>query len=81
MSTLSLAIWIEPGAVEGSVLSEDFSRSRIEADAVLGESMITDDFKSAESRVAAIITQVDEAYTFSQGDKKRQEFRHEKGVG
>lgn len=71
MSTLSLAAWIEAAAVKDSVILEDFSKSRIEADTVLRESMTTEDFKSAESRVATIITQVEVAYTLSQGDKKR----------
>lgn len=81
MSTLSLAAWIDGGPLVDSVISEDFSKSRIEADAVLGESMITEDFKSAESGVATIITKVEGAYTVSQGDKKKTRTQTRKGSG
>lgn len=63
MSTSSLVVWIESGVFRDAALSEDFSKSRIEAAPVLGGSMITEDFKSAESRVASIITYVEEART------------------
>lgn len=61
MSTSSLAACIEGGVFKDAEISEDFSKSRIEAAAVLGGSIISEDFKSAGSRVASIITWVEEA--------------------
>lgn len=61
MSTSSLAACIEGGVFKDAEISEDFSKSRNEAAAVLGRSMISEDFKSAESRVEDIIARVEEA--------------------
>lgn len=55
VSALLLMVWIESG-----VISEDFSKSAVEADEVLGGSIISEDLKPAESRVSSIITRVEE---------------------